>query len=185
MSDILHKTTVLVLNRHWQAIHAKTPADAFCMMASGAATGLDVQGEDAIIPVKWDEWLKLPVRRGPVGKHASRHRAGAHGRGRRELRKSSAASPAPGCPRDLGARWRRLPVHRPQACAARGEHRPHRSPLAWRRHHLGELRALAPGRQLPQGCSSAAGSRPAIGALAAAAQSHACDPVHPQRPRHP
>lgn len=62
MSDILHKTTVLVLNRNWQAIHTKTPADAFCMMASGAATGLDVQGDDSIVPVKWDEWLKLPVR---------------------------------------------------------------------------------------------------------------------------
>ena len=33
MTDILHKTTVLVLNRNWQAIHVKTPADAFCMMA--------------------------------------------------------------------------------------------------------------------------------------------------------
>ncbi len=62
MSDILHKTTVLVLNRNWQAIHAKTPADAFCMMASGAATGLDVRGEDSILPVKWEDWLKLPVR---------------------------------------------------------------------------------------------------------------------------
>lgn len=75
MSDILHKTTVLVLNRNWQAIHTKTPADAFCMMASGAATGLDVQGDDFIVPVRWDDWLKLPVReedravqtpRGPV-----------------------------------------------------------------------------------------------------------------------
>ena len=62
MSALLHKTTVLVLNRNWQAIHTKTPADAFCMMASGAATGLDVQGDDAIVPVKWDDWLKLPVR---------------------------------------------------------------------------------------------------------------------------
>jgi len=62
MSDILHKTTVLVLNRNWQAIHTKTPAEAFCMMASGAATGLDVQGDDSIVPVRWEDWLKLPVR---------------------------------------------------------------------------------------------------------------------------
>lgn len=62
MTDILHKTTVLVLNRNWQAIHVKTPADAFCMMASGAATGLDVQGDEHIIPVRWDDWLKLPIR---------------------------------------------------------------------------------------------------------------------------
>jgi 5-methylcytosine-specific restriction endonuclease McrA len=75
MSEILHKTTVLVLNRNWQAIHVKTPADAFCMMAAGAATGLDVQGDDHILPVRWEDWLKLPVRdedhsvntpRGPV-----------------------------------------------------------------------------------------------------------------------
>ena len=62
MTDILHKTTVLVLNRNWQAIHVKTPADAFCMMAAGSATGLDVQGDDQIVPVRWDDWLALPVR---------------------------------------------------------------------------------------------------------------------------
>jgi 5-methylcytosine-specific restriction endonuclease McrA len=62
MTDILHKTTVLVLNRNWQAIHVKTPADAFCMMASGSATGLDVQGDEHIIPMRWEDWLKLPVR---------------------------------------------------------------------------------------------------------------------------
>lgn len=75
MKDILNKSTVLVLNRNWQAIHVKTPAEAFCMMATGAASGLDVQGEDSLSPVKWDDWLKLPVReedhvvntpRGPV-----------------------------------------------------------------------------------------------------------------------
>lgn len=51
-----------MLNRNWQAIHAKTPAEAFCMMASGAATGLDVQGDDCIVPVRWEDWMKLPVR---------------------------------------------------------------------------------------------------------------------------
>lgn len=62
MSDLLNKSTVLVLNRNWQAIHVKTPAEAFCMLATGAATALDVQGDDFIVPVQWDEWLKLPVR---------------------------------------------------------------------------------------------------------------------------
>ena len=75
MNDILNKSTVLELNRHWQAIHVKTPAEAFCMNASGAATALDVQADDHITPVRWDDWLKLPVRehdnavntpRGPV-----------------------------------------------------------------------------------------------------------------------
>jgi 5-methylcytosine-specific restriction endonuclease McrA len=63
------------LNRNWQAIHVKTPAEAFCMMASGSATGLDVRGDDHIVPVSWEDWLALAVReddnqvntpRGPV-----------------------------------------------------------------------------------------------------------------------
>jgi hypothetical protein len=36
MSDILNKTIVLVLNRNWQAINIRTPADAFCQMATNA-----------------------------------------------------------------------------------------------------------------------------------------------------
>ena len=62
MKSILHKSTVLVLNRNWQAIHVKTPAEAFCMMSTGSANGLDVQGDDSISPLKWDAWLKLPIR---------------------------------------------------------------------------------------------------------------------------
>lgn len=57
----LDKSTVLVLNRNWQAINVRTPAEAFCQMATDVATGLDID-EGAMIPVKWDDWLKLPVR---------------------------------------------------------------------------------------------------------------------------
>ncbi len=75
MNDILNKSTVLLLNRNWQAIHVKTPAEAFCMMATAAATALDIEDDDRISPVSWDAWLKLPLRehdhavntpRGPV-----------------------------------------------------------------------------------------------------------------------
>jgi 5-methylcytosine-specific restriction endonuclease McrA len=75
MSDILNQLTVLVLNRNWQAIHSRTPQEAFCMMATRVATGLEIEGEDRIRPVTWDEWIQLPVRphdaavrtpRGPV-----------------------------------------------------------------------------------------------------------------------
>jgi 5-methylcytosine-specific restriction endonuclease McrA len=75
MTDILNQPTVLVLNRHWQAIHVKTPAEAFCMVANGSATSLDVQAGGHIVPVRWEEWIKLPIReydnavktpRGPV-----------------------------------------------------------------------------------------------------------------------
>ena len=37
MNDILNKTIVLVLNRNWQAIHVRTPQEAFCMMATNVA----------------------------------------------------------------------------------------------------------------------------------------------------
>ena len=75
MNEILNQTIVLVLNRNWQAIHVKTPAQAFCMLASDVATALDIQGEDRMVPTCWEDWLKLPVReddpfvrttRGPV-----------------------------------------------------------------------------------------------------------------------
>lgn len=62
MGDVLYKTTVLVLNRNWQAIDIKTPADAFCMMAAGTATALDIVVGENMSPTKWPEWLELPVR---------------------------------------------------------------------------------------------------------------------------
>lgn len=58
----LHKNTVLVLNRNWQAISVTTPAQAFGQMASDAATGLDIQHLDWMVPVDWASWLTLPVR---------------------------------------------------------------------------------------------------------------------------
>jgi len=73
--NILNKATVLVLNRNWQAIHVRTPQEAFCMMATNVATALEIEGENHIRPVTWDEWLTLPIRpqdnavqtvRGPV-----------------------------------------------------------------------------------------------------------------------
>ena len=74
MSDILNKTIVLVLNRNWQAINIRTPQDAFCQMATNAATGLEIEGEDHIRPVTWDEWLTLPVREQDYAVHTA-HRA--------------------------------------------------------------------------------------------------------------
>jgi len=43
--NILTKATVLVLNRNWQAINVRTPQEAFCMMATNVATGLDIELE--------------------------------------------------------------------------------------------------------------------------------------------
>ncbi len=62
MTDVLNKTIVLVLNRNWQAINIRTPQDAFCQMATNVATALDIEGENYIRPVQWDEWITLPIR---------------------------------------------------------------------------------------------------------------------------
>jgi 5-methylcytosine-specific restriction endonuclease McrA len=62
MTDILNKTIVLVLNRNWQAVHVRTPQEAFCMMATNVATALEIEGENHIRPVTWEEWITLPVR---------------------------------------------------------------------------------------------------------------------------
>ncbi len=62
MNDILNKMIVLVLNRNWQAINIRTPQEAFCQMATNVATGLEIEGENHIRPVTWDEWITLPIR---------------------------------------------------------------------------------------------------------------------------
>jgi 5-methylcytosine-specific restriction endonuclease McrA len=62
MNSLINKATVLVLNRNWQAINTRTPAEAFCQMATGVATALEIEGEEQIRPVCWDEWIRLPIR---------------------------------------------------------------------------------------------------------------------------
>jgi 5-methylcytosine-specific restriction endonuclease McrA len=75
MSDILNKTIVLVLNRNWQAINIRMPADAFCQMATNVATALGEGARaEALRPVAWDEWITLPVR---ASDHAVRTARGA------------------------------------------------------------------------------------------------------------
>src|SRR4029078_2246866 len=72
MNNIVNKATVLVLNRNWQAINIRTPQEAFCMMATNVATGLEVEGEDHIRPVTWDEWITLPIRPQDTAVHTVR-----------------------------------------------------------------------------------------------------------------
>ena len=57
----LNRKNVLVLNRNWQAIDVKTPLEAIGMMYSNDATGLDVRGEDYMVPLPWKEWVELEV----------------------------------------------------------------------------------------------------------------------------
>ena len=72
MTDILNKAIVLVLNRNWQAINIRTPADAFCQMATNVATALEIEGENYISPVTWNEWVALPIRDGDYAVHSVR-----------------------------------------------------------------------------------------------------------------
>ena len=65
MNDMLNKNIVLVLNRNWQAINIRTPADAFCQMATNAATALDIEGVNHIRPVGWD--VREPHPAGRLG----------------------------------------------------------------------------------------------------------------------
>jgi len=56
----LERHSVLVLNKSWQAIHVKTPLDALSMMFTGAATALNILGENDMTPLRWNDWVKLP-----------------------------------------------------------------------------------------------------------------------------
>src|SRR5580700_4140855 len=51
----------LVLNRSWQAVNVITVQAALSMMAADAATGMNFT-EGSFVPVKWNDWLNLPVR---------------------------------------------------------------------------------------------------------------------------
>jgi len=57
----LEKQTVLVLNRNWQAVGIKSPIDTFAMLMTDVATGLDIKGLDHMSPLKWKDWVQLPV----------------------------------------------------------------------------------------------------------------------------
>ena len=59
----LHRCSVLVLNRHWLAIDAVSPADAFGHLATGTARALRIEGE-AMQAFDWDDWRCLPVAPG-------------------------------------------------------------------------------------------------------------------------
>ena len=61
MTSFLQKKIVLVLNKNWQAINTATPVEIFGQMANGTTTGLDVQGNDWMLPVEWKDWVQLPI----------------------------------------------------------------------------------------------------------------------------
>jgi 5-methylcytosine-specific restriction endonuclease McrA len=57
---VLHRSSVLVLNRHWLAIDAVSPVVAFGHLATGSARALRIDG-DSIQPFDWEDWRGLEV----------------------------------------------------------------------------------------------------------------------------
>jgi len=60
MKDKLTTPNVLALNANWQAIDVYTPQKVFCMMASGAAAGIDTSC-GCMTPLLWEQWIALPT----------------------------------------------------------------------------------------------------------------------------
>lgn len=60
---ILHRSSVLVLNRHWLAIDAITPMVAFGQLVTGSARALRISG-DSIQPFDWEDWRGLEIPEG-------------------------------------------------------------------------------------------------------------------------
>lgn len=58
------KSEVLVLNRNWQAVRSQPAHRAFKLMCKDAATALNIENKDEMYPVKWEDWINLPVRNG-------------------------------------------------------------------------------------------------------------------------
>src|SRR6266542_1576660 len=124
MTDILNKRIVLVLNRNWQAINIRTPADAFCQMATNVATALDIELSDD-----------------------SRADGDCGG----ELREGAEEAPEALLQDDSRARRQSLPIHGQVAEAGRRQPRPHLAPLARWRGHVGKPRVVEQGRERPPG----------------------------------
>jgi hypothetical protein len=169
LMNILTKATVLVLNRNWQAINVRTPQEAFCMMATNVATALEIEGEDHIRPVNWEEWIKLPIRDQDEAVHTVRGQirvptviVAVNCQGAQE----SPEALRQGHPR---ARWQPLPVNWPCTTPERGQPGPRCSSLAWRQGRLGKPHLVGQGSEPAQGRPPAArgGAEAALGSACA------------------
>lgn len=71
MDSVVNKAIVLQLNRSWQPIGFRTVKQAIIAMCGGDGTppalAMDIEIDSDgnlsnAVPIKWDEWTKLPVR---------------------------------------------------------------------------------------------------------------------------
>lgn len=61
--SLLFEKRVLVLNANWTPINEISPAEAFSMMSSDAATALNTD-DKCFTPTKLADWMKLAIREG-------------------------------------------------------------------------------------------------------------------------
>lgn len=66
----LLKQKVLVINRQWQGYEETNVQTALCDMCRGACTAIDTEH---MVPVTWEEWIRLPIRDGDRVIHSNRY----------------------------------------------------------------------------------------------------------------
>lgn len=84
MENIAQKAICLKLNKNWQAIQVTVVQDTIVDLVAGVIEALDIQYKlrddgtpntleyEFIRPVKWEEWITLPVRSWDFAIHSSR-----------------------------------------------------------------------------------------------------------------
>jgi len=58
---MLNCSSVLILNKNWQAINTTTPVVAISLMFTNSATGIQIEPNKAFFPLSWNEWIKLDI----------------------------------------------------------------------------------------------------------------------------
>lgn len=84
MNDIANKAIVLKLNKKWRPVGVGLVSKTICDMMTGAVLGMNIvyaTNEDGtpnldvqefVNPVSWDEWIQLPVRPWDLCIHSAR-----------------------------------------------------------------------------------------------------------------
>jgi len=152
-------------------------------MATGVATALEIDGEDHMRPVTWEEWVTLPIREQDQAVHTVRG----------PIRMPTVI---------VLANFARVPKKRPKLCAKTIRDRDgnrcqytgrlleaeegsidHVVPVARWAGRVGKLRLVEQGGELEKGQPPAARSRSQTFARAEAGAGNAGDGTYPQRAR--
>jgi 5-methylcytosine-specific restriction endonuclease McrA len=54
------QTSVLVLNKYWQAVDIKSPQDALSEMVAEKVLALNIINSEILEPLSWNKWVELP-----------------------------------------------------------------------------------------------------------------------------